>query len=211
MKDWRILHGQIMGDFLLFINSHSNKFVLKGGTSLMMCYNLTRFSEDIDLDSTDKSGFFKIVNAFVGTFSEKYPGISYRNAKDTDTVKRVMIHYGGKKPLKVEVSYRKRTINPNECCIINGILVYNIESIFVLKIGALSGRDKIRDLYDVTFIYTNYKNNLSMQSIALLRSIIQFKGLEQFDFLIKDQSDELIDNNELAESFLNMYFDLGLV
>lgn len=43
MSDWRILHGEIIKDFLYFLNYKSNKFVLKDGTSLMMCYNLTRF------------------------------------------------------------------------------------------------------------------------------------------------------------------------
>ena len=58
MSDWRILYGEIIKDFLYFLNNKSNKFVLKGDTSLMMCYNLTRFSEDIDLDGFDKNNFF---------------------------------------------------------------------------------------------------------------------------------------------------------
>lgn len=51
MCDWRIMHGNIIKSFILFLNSMSNQYILKGGTSLMLCYGLTRFSEDIDLDA----------------------------------------------------------------------------------------------------------------------------------------------------------------
>lgn len=35
--------------------SSDNPFILKGGTALMLCYGLTRFSEDIDLDAQRSS------------------------------------------------------------------------------------------------------------------------------------------------------------
>ena len=211
MSDWRILHGEIIKDFLYFLNAKSNKFVLKGGTSLMMCYNLTRFSEDVDLDGFDNNNFFKIVEQFVKEFSKKYNKLSFRKAKDTETVKRVFIHYGGNKPLKVEVSYRKRIINNNEYGKINGIVVYNIESVLLMKLNAFNHRDKIRDLYDITFIYINYRNVLNNSIIYMLRDAVAYKGLEQFDYLIRNQSDDLIDSNRLAEDFLTMYYDLGLL
>lgn len=209
MVDWRILHGTIISDFLTYLNSISSRFILKGGTSLMMCYGLNRFSEDIDLDGFDKS-FFKYVDSFISQFRVKYPSISYRVGKDTDTVKRVLIHYGGMKPLKVEVSYRRKTISDNEYGKIGNILVYSIESILLMKLNAFNHRDKIRDLYDIVFIYSNYKNNINSSLLFMLRDAVAYKGLEQFDYLIKDQSDELIDNDKLAEGFLSMYFDLGL-
>lgn len=208
MRDWRILHKQIMVDFIAYLNSVSDKFVLKGGTSLMFCYGLTRFSEDIDLDGMDKK-FFSYVDQFIIRYRPKYGELTYRKAKDTDTCKRVFIHFGQEKPLKVEVSYRDR-VDICFCTYVNGILVYDIESLMIKKINAFSHRDKIRDLYDVTFIYWHYKNQLGIRTIQSLRDVVAFKGLEQFDFLIKDQRDPLINNNELAEAFLSMYFDLGL-
>ena len=208
--NWRVLHKQIILDFILYLNQVSSKYVLKGGTSLMLCYNLTRFSEDIDLDGLDKANFFKIVDNFIKVYAQKYSSLHYRVAKDTDTVKRVFIHYGGEKPLKIEVSFRKKVIDSSETCIINGILVYNIQGILSMKIGAFSGRDKIRDLYDIVFIYINYKSYIPQYLLFTLRDAIAFKGLEQFDYLIKNQSDPLINNDELANGFLTMYFDLGL-
>lgn len=45
-------HGLAIRRVLRGINSsQGNPFVLKGGTALMECYGLDRFSEDIDLDS----------------------------------------------------------------------------------------------------------------------------------------------------------------
>lgn len=202
---------KLMRDFLIFLNTKSSRFVLKGGTSLMFCYGLTRFSEDIDLDGFDKQNFFNIVDLFIRNFSQHYTQLTYRRAKDTDTVKRVLIHYGASKPLKVEVSYRKKVIEDSEFCRINNILVYTIPSIMAMKLNAFNHRDKIRDLYDIVFLYTRYKNMLSDSLIFSLRDSVAYKGIEQFDYLIQNQQDDLINNDELEEQFLVMYYDLGLV
>jgi len=49
---------KVIDDTLRFINDRTDRFILKGGTSLMECYGLDRMSEDIDLDSVDKESFF---------------------------------------------------------------------------------------------------------------------------------------------------------
>ena len=51
----RKLHFEIIKDFLLYLNRVSKDYILKGGTSLMTCYGLDRFSEDIDLDGFNKN------------------------------------------------------------------------------------------------------------------------------------------------------------
>lgn len=206
---WRQLHLTIIKDFISFLNSKSNKYVLKGGTALMLLYNLDRFSEDIDLDSTDPK-FFTYVELFINTFKHKYKGLTYRKGKDTDTVKRAFIHYGGSKPLKVEVSYRNKTINTNLICSINNIITYNINTLMMLKLQAFTGRDKIRDLYDICFIYLTYSNYLQELVVESLKTALMYKGIEYFDYLIKTQSDELIDNNLLMQRFLTIWYSLGL-
>lgn len=207
---WKVMHYEIIKDFMSYLSANAgNKYILKGGTSLMLCYGLTRFSEDIDLDGFD-SNFIKYVDNFIKSFSNKYPSISYRVAKNTDTVKRVFIHYGNIKPLKVEVSYRRKQLNTNEVTVINNIVVYNIQTILSMKLNAFNHRDKIRDLYDIVFIYTNYINYLNDYLICMLRDAVEYKGLEQFDYLVKNQKDDLIDNDALASAFLTMYYNLGL-
>lgn len=201
-------HYRLMVEFLKYINEVSSGFVFKGGTSLMMCYGLTRFSEDLDFDGFDKN-FIKYTESFIELGKKHYNTLWMRVGKDTDTVKRVFIHFGEEKPLKIEVSYRKPRLFPNEDTFINGIHVYNIDSLFRMKLGAFQGRDKIRDLFDITYVYNKYKGSLSSLSIEMLVNALSVKGLDQFDYLMKTQYDPLIDYNSLAEGFLNMYYDLG--
>lgn len=206
---WRNLHLEIMKDFVQFINNKSSKFILKGGTSLMLYYNLDRFSEDLDFDSTDTK-FFVYVNEFVRQYSKKYVGLTYRNAKDTDTVKRALIHYGNIKPLKVEVSYRSKIIDIADYVNINGVNVYNIDTLMVFKTNAFIGRDKIRDLFDVCFIYLNYKLCLDRHTLLNFKNALAYRGLNHFDYIIQTQTDELIDNNVLLQRFLTTWYDIGL-
>ena len=66
-------------------------------------------------------------------------------------------------------------------------------------------------MYDVTFICNNYFDQLSPQSVALLRNTVEYKGIAQFDYVVKNQPDVLIDVEKLADDFLNMYDQLGLL
>lgn len=199
-------HFSIICSFLDFLNFQSSDFILKGGTSLMICYGLDRFSEDIDLDSTNKS-----IEKFVETFCVQN-NYSYRVAKNTETTKRYMIHYSEvSKPLKIEVSYRQKEIESNRIETINGVKVYKINELFGMKINAYSNRDKIRDLYDVIFIIKNYKNEISNERIGMFKDVVSNKGLEQFDYLIKTQKDDLIDTKKLCDDFLDTFNKLGLL
>ena len=199
-------HYDVICEFIRYINSkYQNDFVLKGGTSLMLCYGLDRFSEDIDLD-----GFTKNIIPIVTEFC-KQKGYTCNVNKDTPTVKRVMIHYDNEHLLKVEVSYRNRERQPDRYKVINDINVYDIEALLSMKLNAYANRDKIRDLYDVTFIYNHYANILNQDILYLLSDTLAYKGLEQFDYLIATQSDELINNDKLSDDFLTMWTTLGLL
>ena len=206
MIDWRTEHSQIILAFLNYLNANSGRFVLKGGTALHLCYNLDRFSEDIDLDGREKG-----LPALISEFCHNN-GYAYRIAKESDTVERCFINYGNVgKPLKIEASYRRKDIPPDEIKKINNILVYDIEPICLMKCAAYAGRDKIRDLYDLAFICNNYFDLLSEQAKAVMRNTVEYKGIEQFDYVIREQADELIDNVKLSEDFLNMYDKLQLL
>ena len=87
-------HGFAIKRVLYGINSsQGNPFVLKGGTALMECYGLDRFSEDIDLDSlrsnVPSSRFFGIIDSICSN-----EGYTWRKAKDTSTVRRAFVDYG---------------------------------------------------------------------------------------------------------------------
>lgn len=199
-------HEDTIRDFLLYLNAKSDGFVLKGGTALRACYNLDRISEDIDLDGV-KAGIGDIVESFCA--DRKY---SFRIAKDTDTVKRYMVNYGiENKPLKIEVSYRRKNISDDEICTIRGINVYNINSLCLMKANAYNNRDKIRDLYDMSFIFNNFPHEISKDAKAIVRNTIEYKGLEQFDYILSTQHDPLINEDKLELEFLKMFNNAGLL
>lgn len=207
-RDWKVQHKEVISDLLKYINRESKDYILKGGTSLMMCYGLDRFSEDIDLDSINHNQIKKIIDEYCES-----KGFSYRTAKDTDTTQRFYLNYGNDShPLKVEISYRNKFIDKDSRAEnINNILVYNINEIFMMKLNAYTGRDRIRDLYDICFIANNYWDKLLSINKSSLSNALSFKGLEQFDYLVRQQTDALIDNNKLAEDFLIMYEKAGLL
>lgn len=204
-NDWRTKHREVIDSVLSIINSDSDRYVLKGGTALMTCYELDRFSEDIDMDSPDRDSL-KYIQQYC-----KETGATYRIAKDTETTTRYFIHYGGKKPLKVEISHRSKEIDKSLVCKINGITVYNIETICMQKTSAYSDRDKLRDLYDLGFIGKHYYNELSPLVKAHLSEALSHKGIQQFDYLLAQEDDELIDKDKMLDNFLTTWDNLGLL
>ena len=196
---WQIEHEKIICDFLKYLNSFSDEYVLKGGTALLTCYNLDRFSEDIDLDSNNKNKIKK----FVDTYCSKNKYI-YRIAKDTDTTKRFFIHYGNViHPLKIEVSFRSIILN-SDCTKINGIKVYSINKLMNLKLNAYNTRDTIRDLYDITFIAKHYWDSLTPEIKSNLNESLHYKGLEHFDYILYTSNDNLIDKDKITVDFLEL-------
>lgn len=193
-------HLYVIVDFLKYLNNKTDKFILKGGTALLLCYDLNRFSEDIDLDSSNMN-IFKYIDEFCNI-----KNFTYRKAKDTKTVQRAFIDYGESNKLKIEVSHRNSNISKELLVNVNGILTYNINELTNLKALAYSGRDKVRDLYDITFIINNYYEKLNEQTKMNLETILSYKGIEQYDYFASNSiTDDLIDMNELSVSFLKAY------
>lgn len=201
-----IAHKKIIADFLTELNSKSANFVLKGGTSLMMCYGLDRFSEDIDLDAIDLAkDIIPIIQAFCKRF-----GYSCRVAKNTKTVKRCIVHYSlgsVDATLKIETSYRGAD---TDITVINGIRVYTIDSLFNLKLNALLGRDTLRDIYDVLFIYSNYAKVLTKGSIINLRRCLIAKSSDAIIEVLATQTDPLIDTRVLENAYISVCEALGV-
>lgn len=196
---WQIEHEKVICDFLKYLNSITDEYILKGGTALLTCYNLDRFSEDIDLDSNNINKIKKIVDTYC---TKKH--YNYRSAKDTDTTKRFFIHYGNIiHPLKIEVSFRSLILN-SDCLKINGIQVYSINKLMNLKLNAYNTRDTIRDLYDITFIAKNYWHSLTPEIKSNLNESLHYKGLEHFDYILYTSNDKLINKDKLTVDFLEL-------
>lgn len=207
----RTLHLKAIHSVLDYVNSVAdNPFVLKGGTALSLCYGLNRFSEDIDLDCPTRTNHKRLVK-IIGELCRKC-GYSYRVAKDTPTTQRLYIDYGdGGHPLKVEASYRRKEIDPKRITRVSGYKVYTLDELAKLKAAAYSGRDKIRDLYDVTFLCTRCLDMLSESARDALSSALEYKDLDQFDYIVQTQRDDLIDPEVLEDMFLQSFSSLGLL
>ncbi|MDR3329674.1 MAG: nucleotidyl transferase AbiEii/AbiGii toxin family protein [Mycoplasmataceae bacterium] len=200
-------HSKIIDEFLTYLNKQSSYFVLKGGTALCKFYKNPRFSEDIDLDSP-KGNLSNIVKNFCLTFRYSAPV----EKKDTTNGQRFMIDYGIKdQKLKIETSHRFQTIDPKQVKVIDGVRVYTISSLAVSKLHAYIDRDKIRDLYDLTFIINNYWHELN----EIIRSSIidgfREKDLaNQYDIVVQ-QDDPLINKKELEHNVLIALEKIGLI
>ena len=206
-------HIGIMKQFLAFSSGNgASEFVLKGGAALMVRYRSPRTSDNIDLDGTDWH-LDKLVIPFCSS-----RGYSYRLEKDTNAKVRYTISYSNdeySKPLVIEASYTRKAILKTDLCnrITNalGFPVYNIDRLMNLKLSAYHGRDNVRDLYDIIFMFIKYRHHLSVETTARLVDIMESKGLEHIEWLLHTQRDSLIDTDELQNSVIKLWYDLSLM
>ncbi|MBQ69776.1 hypothetical protein CL689_07045 [Candidatus Saccharibacteria bacterium] len=80
--------------------------VLKGGTALMLCYDLDRFSEDLDFDAPKK---LNLESKIKSSIPSNLDLVQILVLKNTDTVTRYRVRYRAhdvERSLKIEVSYR---------------------------------------------------------------------------------------------------------
>lgn len=163
----------------------------------MLCYNLDRFSEDIDLDS-ERTDLKKIAEMFC-----QLKGYTYCISKDTDMVKRVYINYGNiSHPLKIEVS--RRHIEPG-IVKVNGIVVYDIGTLAKLKAEAFIHRDRVRDLFDLSFIWLAYREQISAFVLNDICRTILRKDLDVCEAIIETQDDPLINKELILSRYLEAY------
>ena len=211
---WRKKHKEVMEevlDKLFVINNKTNKIVLKGGTALLLYYGLNRFSEDLDFNSDIK--YKKDIDRIIS-------GLPYEitKTKDTDTTLRYMIHYGneyytkGDKPLKLEISFRDgRYGRDPRINRIDDHLVYTIDTLASMKISALMGRNKVRDIFDVCFIVLEHYEALTDSTVDMIVNTLSNMDIVELEWTIDEQYDELIDKEELKNNLINTYDKLNVI
>lgn len=132
--------------------------------------------------------------------------------KDTNKGQKYFINYGVKgQTLKIETSLRNKNIDKKLIKYFNKYRVYDINVLAFQKIDAYRNRDKIRDLYDICFIVINHLNKLLPEIKEELINAIFQKGIQQYDYVIKEQNDEFIDKNKLQDMVLETFEKLGLL
>ena len=172
----------------------SENFILKGGTALSLFYGLDRYSEDLDFDCISQNMNF-IKNLKMHRNFKKWK-ITIK--KDTEFVFKAMIDYGavshlGNYPLKIEVSGRERNrlrlLKDKNAFYqnINGVNVYNIDKLIAMKINAFNGRDKIRDLFDINFLFEHYPQFFTIANLESIITKLHYCGEEELDLLLGDE------------------------
>ena len=207
-KDWRVEHRAIIEEFLQYLNEKTDMFVLKGGTALMECYGLTRFSEDIDLDGPKGRNWdFDIIIESFAIDSD----IPFVHNKNTNTTDRYFLHYNGDiRPLKIETSFREQYINPDNIVKVNGIQTYELSVLTEKKVKAFDQRDKLRDLYDLIFICKEKWNDIDDRAKENIKDSFSHKGIEYFETIVEVQKDEFIDSKKLEEDFIDIWDKIEL-
>jgi len=164
--------------------------ILKGGTALMLFYELDRFSEDLDFDAYkpyDSPEFIRHLEVLLEKMSFKFA-----LHKDTPTVKRFKLYTKRlPTPIKLEISFRqcaqlRDTLKDVTVQTNAGLRVYTIDRMLNLKLSALLNRTAARDLYDVAFISSNWIDALSQSSLQNLRQVLDKQTLEDWMAMFED-------------------------
>jgi predicted nucleotidyltransferase component of viral defense system len=186
----REIHQNFMENILKEINKRELPTYLKGGTALLLCHGLDRFSEDIDLNSEKKFNLESIIKLSAQKSGVEIKAI--KTAKDSNTTHRYKVIYDDNKTLKIETSFRNK-INESEVSIYNGIRAYRVEALIDMKLTAVYGRDKARDFHDIVFLADKYLSLFSdeqkKQFLELgndIEKIFSFEKAYDEDYLLRD-------------------------
>ncbi len=177
---------------------HDIPIVLKGGTALLLCYGLDRFSEDLDFDAPKK---FNIAGRVKKILSQKAKTHNIRTVKDTETVQRIKAHYtstSSDRLLKIEISFRTPP-REEQTTIIDGIRTYPIGTLIEQKINALEHRTVTRDLYDMAFLTRQYAEYFSASSVQKLADLMADVDAVGQRFQGACAKDEILDASRLIE------------
>ena len=205
-SDVQIYRSLLMNKIVRAVTKDKAKLVLKGGTALVMAYQLQRYSTDLDYDGTDSSCDIR-ESIERGA---KEAGITIENInlkKDTNTVKRYMVHYkeSMNEPLKIEISYRNADdLDYNKDVIEkDGVRVYSIERLAEMKIEAFTKRIAARDVFHVAFILKHYPKAVNKAAIKIIDAMINRLGMESIETIMN--GDDIIKTFDCESIILEMF------
>lgn len=215
-----IMHYEIL-ESLFSLKDIQNTLVFQGGTSLRLCYNNDRYSEDLDFVIHKDREFNKeFMDYFKSIFTEKISKKYNLQAEITDPKKdeRVVQRWNAKvflpnnhKKTKINIEIAKIPSHSNHFKPIKNdydklinkrifVQVETLEEILADKILALSQRPylKFRDLWDIEWL----KNNKIQINYDLIMLKIKDYKCDNFIELLINRKKEL-ENPNIANDFLN--------
>jgi len=211
MQDLK-LHEQFEIEVLDYLNSTRllNNFVFGGGTMLRLCYELNRYSVDLDFYFTEQSRenaggiFAKIINEF----EKKY--VITDNQEKFHTFLLEIRHNNYPNRLKIEIN--KDRVYKNHKPMIafskhadHQVMVKTIPIAEMMenKIRTFLDRKEIRDVFDIEFLYRR-GIKLPADSKKLRQLQIGIQQLTSTDFKVKLGS---IVSPEFREYYNNSKFE----
>lgn len=209
---------------IIFQSKISDKLSFLGGTAIKICYQGTRFSEDLDFDNFDlKKGEFdnlsqeiksklsmeghevSIKNIFKGAFRcyIKIPKLLFENDLADMEDENIMIQVD---TVPHNFSYKPDDFLLNKFGIFRNIRLTPADIILSQKVGALLGRrrPKGRDLYDIVYLmgfadfnfeYLDFKFNIGNKE-QLKKKILEKISDFNFKDLTRDALPFLINQTE---------------
>lgn len=168
-----------------------DNFIFKGGTALRFYYGLDRYSEDLDFDTiSNNMDIIKRIKSH-----KDFKNWQIYEKKISETSNRFTIDYGattplGKYPLKIDISGRNKMLLRDKQLSyskIDGVCVYNIETIIQMKRQAFLSRNKIRDFYDIGFLLEKYPQHFNKQNLIDIADKIHYSGADRLNTLLMDE------------------------
>ncbi|MDR2198872.1 MAG: nucleotidyl transferase AbiEii/AbiGii toxin family protein [Deltaproteobacteria bacterium] len=185
--------------------SYEDKFILKGGTALMLGYNLPRISIDLDYDTLTEINISDILSYHLQNFIKTYFKINqeistYVTIGTSPISNRYRVHTRctdktlkiDSTALRIDVSRRSFVKNyVNDGCYQNKIYMYNLPRTIDLKLNAItnlyfgSSREEIRDYFDAEYIFRTYIDAVSIPQITAFKNLLDSKNktrlIEKFE------------------------------
>jgi hypothetical protein len=200
--------------FFNYLKTKENDLVLKGSSALRYCYSSLRPVDYLNFDA-ENSNLIDLANDFC-----KIHSLLLIVDKNTTDEKRCTLHMKNMDEyLEMRASYRHKNISSSKILEKNGIRTYNIDTLFSRKVSDFCGRNLLRDIYDVCFIFKNYYEQLTPNSLSTLQIVLPYKAFDYVDYLIENQPYEKsnrginfdFDAKILAQDFMDMFDKLGVL
>lgn len=202
-------HIEIMTAVCHSFHNKKLPMVLKGGTALRLCYDLDRFSENLDFDcakALNLDSTIKDIFAQLGKSKSHLRNPTIDITKDTKTVRRYRITYGDGISLKLETSLRG-TPDDNDLTEVNGILTYKIDQLIKQKLSALNGRTAARDLHDIIYLYEHFLDHFGKDEAAEITALYDNQSSILEEYTSAYNEDAILSISDLLED-LTQFIDL---
>lgn len=168
--------GQTEKNYLHILTLHAiarilpDKLVFKGGTSLMICHGLPRFSEDLDFTATTTINIQQTIQQIQEFLTQQDITIHTTHQETTPVSESFMIRYQGPlyngtqqttSKVEIDISTREtiqqqttttRILHPYKDTPTFYLQTMNTQEILAEKIRAILTRNKARDLYDTEYL-----------------------------------------------------------